>query len=122
MTPSLWVVAVELVGPKSSHVVHAAIDTGATTTLIPPEALVAIGCDPALSAERAQILTVSGREYLALVRVPKIFALGHRFENLQVMSHAMPFSTTVNALLGMDFLLQLPDFQRLNKRFQKFFV
>ncbi len=122
MTPRLWIVPVELFGPKGSHIICAAIDTGATTSLIPPEALIAIGCDPALSTERAQILTVTSREYLALVRVPEISALGRRIQNLEVMSHALPFSSAVNGLLGMDFLLQIPEFRTLDKRFQKFLI
>ena len=122
MTPRLWIVAVELFGPRGSHIVRAVIDTGATATLMPPEALVAIGCDPALSAERTRIVTASGTEYLAVVRVPEIKALGHRMRHLHVMSHALPTSSTVNGLLGMDFLLQLPAFRQFDKHFQEFFV
>ena len=122
MTPRLWIIAVELFGPKGSHLVRTVIDTGATATLMPPEALLAIGCDPALSTERARIVTASGTEYLAVVRVPEIKALGQRIQNLQIMSHSLPSSGSMKGLLGMDFLLKIPDFQRLDSRFQKFFV
>ena len=118
----IWTVTVELVGSKGSFLVRAAVDTGSDGTLMPPEALQAIGCDPTLSTDRTGIFTVSGREELALVRVPEVVALGHRIQNLQVMSHSLPSSSSVNGLLGMDFLLQIPDFQQLDHRFRKFLV
>jgi len=122
MTPRLWVIGVELFGPKGSHLVRAIVDTGATVTLMPPEALLAIGCDPALSNDRTRIVTASGTEYLAVVRVPEIKALGRRIQNLQVMSHALPSSSSVDGLLGMDFLLELAEFKQLDHRFRKHFL
>ena len=77
MTPRFWIIAVELFGPRGSHVVRTIVDTGATATLMPPEALAAVGCDPAMSSERARIITASGTEYLAVVEVPEIKGLGH---------------------------------------------
>jgi predicted aspartyl protease len=118
----LWRVAVNLTGPKGSRLVYGVVDTGATVTLMPPDVLLAIGCDPAISKERAGIFTVSGTEILAIVHVPEISALGYRARNLEVMCHSLPQGGRANGLLGMNFLLQIPQFQNLDKHFQEFFV
>ena len=119
--PRLWVVSVKLIGPNDARAVHAVIDTGANTSLMPPEILRAIGCDPALSKERIGILTASGSESGVVVRVPEIIALDHRVRDLEILSHALP-GGRIDGVLGMDFLLHIPDFQVLDKRFQEFFV
>jgi predicted aspartyl protease len=120
--PRLWTVAVKLVGPLASRSVRAIVDTGANTTLMPPEVLLAVGCDPTLSNQRAGMLTASGVEYLAIVSVPEVTALGHSARDLNIFSHSLPYSGNIDGILGMDFLLQLPEFQELDKNFKKFFV
>jgi len=53
--PGLIVLRAELTGSTGSGVWQLALDTGATTTLINVAMLVAIGYDPALSADRVQV-------------------------------------------------------------------
>src|SRR5438874_1960500 len=92
------------------------IDTGATTTIIPPQIALAIGCDPAKSKERVAIITASGLEYWPLVTIPEIVCLGHRAESLQVACHSLPAQSTVEGLLGLDFLSGVPAFQDFQKK------
>ena len=50
----LIVIGAELNGPNGSAILRLALDTGATSTLVNVAMLVAIGCDPALAADRVQ--------------------------------------------------------------------
>jgi hypothetical protein len=63
----LIIVRLRIIGPTGSYVVRVALDTGATTTMINAGPLVAIGYDPALAANRVQITTGSGVEFVPLV-------------------------------------------------------
>lgn len=63
-------------GPRGTKILTMAIDTGATTTVIPPKVAAAIGCDPATSRRRVGILTASGAEYLPVAAVPLVVCLG----------------------------------------------
>lgn len=88
------------------------LDTGATTTIIPPKVAAAIGCDPAKSKQRVSIITASGVEYLPVVKIPFVACLGQHARNLPVACHDLPPDSTVEGLLGLDFLRHVPTFQK----------
>jgi predicted aspartyl protease len=100
----LVVVPVEIQGPRRTGILHLALDTGATTTLINVGALVVLGYDPALTQDRVEVTTGSGVEYVARLPLQRLTALGCSRENLPVLSHTLPPSATVDGLLGLDFL------------------
>ena len=81
----LIVVPVELWGPSGSGVLQLALDTGATSTLVNVGMLVAIGYDPALTAERVQVTTGSGVEFAPRVVLQRVKAL--RQEHLGFLTH-----------------------------------
>jgi len=91
------------------------LDTGATTTIIPPKVAAAIGCDPAKSTQRVSIITASGLEYLPVVRVPLVICLGQRVQSLSVACHDLPPESTVDGLLGLDFLHFVPAFREFQQ-------
>jgi len=91
------------------------LDTGATTTIIPPKVAAAVGCDPARSKKRISIITASGMEYLPVVKIPLIACLGQRIKNLPVACHDLPPDSTVDGLLGIDVLSRVPAFQRFRE-------
>jgi predicted aspartyl protease len=91
------------------------LDTGATTSIIPPKVGVAIGCDPSQSTQRISIITASGLEYLPVVRIPLVVCLGHRVRFLPMACHDLPPESTVDGLLGLDFLSSVPAFQEFEK-------
>ena len=99
----LVVVRAELVGPAGTAVLRLALDTGATSTLVNVGMLVAIGYDPALVAERTQVTTGSGVEYVPRVPIRAIKVLGHTRHDLAVLAHTLPPSASVDGLLGLDF-------------------
>ncbi len=81
-----------------------ALDTGATSTVINVDPLVAAGYDPATTTERKRITTGSGVEYAAVVRVSSLEALGQEVSGFPVLAHTLPPSTGVDGVLGLDFL------------------
>jgi aspartyl protease family protein len=80
-----------------------ALDTGATSTVINAERLVALGYDPAASKDRTRITTGSGVEYVARVLVREIAALNLELADFPVIAHTLPPSAGVDGLLGLDF-------------------
>ena len=100
----LIVVHVELWGPNGSGILQLALDTGATSTLVNVGMLVAIGYDPALTADRVQVTTGSGVEFAPRVVLQRINALGRERLGFPVLAHTLPQSARVDGLLGLDFL------------------
>ena len=96
------------------------IDTGATTTIIPLEMALAIGCDPIKTGQRAMIITASDIEFFPLVRIPKIACLGHAANNLEVACHTIPARLRTEGLLGLDFLASVPIFQQFQAALSPF--
>ena len=96
-------VSAELWGPSGSAVLRLALDTGATFTVVNIGMLVALGYDPALIADRIQVTTGSGVEFVPRVPLNKIVALGQTHTDFPVLGHTLPPSTGVDGLLGLDF-------------------
>jgi predicted aspartyl protease len=80
-----------------------AVDTGATSTLVNVAMLVAIGCEPALAADRVQVTTGSGVEFAPRVELQRLAALGQERFEFPVLGHTLPPSAGVDGLLGLDF-------------------
>ena len=114
----LILVPVEISGPNGSVQLRLALDTGATSTLIRPVHLEALGFDPGLAQERVQVTTGSGVEFAVRLPVSSISALGRNRRNFPVLGHTLPPSATVDGLLGLDFFRG----SRLEIDFRKGFV
>jgi aspartyl protease family protein len=99
----LIIARTELEGPSGNAVLRLALDTGATRTLINVGLLVSIGYDPALAADRSQITTGSGVEFVPHLSLSKITALGQERTGFPVLCHTLPQSAGVDGLLGLDF-------------------
>jgi predicted aspartyl protease len=99
----LIVVRAELTGPSGSGVLQLALDTGATTTLVNVAMLVAIGYNPALSADRVRVTTGSGVEFAPRVELQRLTVLGQERYGLHMLGHTLPPSSGVDGLLGLDF-------------------
>lgn len=100
----LIIIRAEFFGPSGSNILRLALDTDATGTLVNIGMLVAIGYDPALTANRIQVTTGSGVEYAPLITVDQIITLGQERINFPVLCHTLPPSASVDGLLGLDFL------------------
>jgi hypothetical protein len=114
----LVIVPVEILGPAGSAQLRLALDTGATTTLVRPVHLEALGYDTALSPDRVQMTTGSGVEFVMRLPVAQISALGQCRRDFAVLGHILPPSATVDGMLGLDFFRG----SRLEIDFQNGFV
>jgi len=99
----LIIVPTKIVGPKRNVLINLALDTGATKTMINWETLDLMGYDPAANSNRIQMTTGSGIEYVPLIDVEQIEALGIIKTGLTIMCHTLPPSATVDGVLGLDF-------------------
>jgi predicted aspartyl protease len=99
----LVIVDAELHGPSRKELVHVALDTGATTTVIDLGMLGSLGYDPE-SASQTSVLTGSGVAYASLIALPRIIALGRERSDFPVLAHTLPAGAGVGGVLGLDFL------------------
>jgi len=65
----LLIVYARLSGPKGSRLIRLALDTGATTTMVPPHVLLAIGVNPAKVSSYHETLTASSRELVPIGKI-----------------------------------------------------
>lgn len=78
---SIIICHAEIIGPKVELSLKMAIDTGATYTMSPIEAAVAVGRDPLRSQRKIEITTDSSVEYVPIITVPKFRAFGIEIKN-----------------------------------------
>ena len=81
-----------------------ALDTGATTTVIPTAVAFALGYD--LSNPKGQIglLTASGAASAKVITVRKLTAIGETVEDIEILCHNLPGNSAIKGLLGLNFL------------------
>jgi predicted aspartyl protease len=94
----------QIEGPSGKAILRLALDTGATSTVIDVNLLVALGYDPALSTERVEMTTGSGIEYAPRIILSQIVAMGQSCRDFPVLAHTLPPTAGVDGLLGLDFL------------------
>jgi len=104
---SLIPVEVLLEGPKGRLLVHMALDTGATYTIVPVGTLRAIGYDPTASAARVEFIAAGSVERKPVITVRAAQAFGVRIPRLPVVCHDLPPQSPVRGLLGLNFLKHL---------------
>jgi len=115
-TSSLIIVPIRFEGPRAIRTIPTVVDTGAESSFVPPQVLFDIGCDPEKSGRRLPIITASHFSYLPAVVVPKIVGLQTVVANLEVIAHELPSETTVQGLIGLDFLRHVPAFQEFERK------
>jgi predicted aspartyl protease len=95
--------------------VYLALDTGASATLIGLDPLRLVGYDPPAVGHRMQITTGSGTAQAYRLPVAALGALGQNRTNFPVVAHDLPPTSSVDGVLGLDFLrgqILTIDFQK----------
>lgn len=108
-------VEVEAVGPAGSANLKLVLDTGATTSVIHLATRLYLGFDPDQSPRRVRMTTGSTVETVPVVVLTRLSAVGRDRFGFPVIAHALPASSAVDGLLGLDFLRdQVPtiDFRK----------
>ena len=101
----------QIVGPKTSRSMKMILDTGASLTMVPPEKVLAIGHKIPTSRDKIiKIFTASGVEYVPVVVVDSLSALGITVRRIEVVCHNLSPDSPVEGLLGLNFLSHLPAF------------
>ena len=103
----LIVVPTRLWGPNGDPVVRLALDTGATGSVVNWDVLVLLGYDPAIVPDRVQVTTGSGVEFVPLIALQRLEALGLERQAFPALCHTLPPSASVDGLLGLDFFREL---------------
>lgn len=82
------------------------VDTGASFTILPVQALKALGYDVNHPIRYQKIMTGNGTINAPVVTVSWFNCLGQSIKDFEVIAHKIPGSLKVGGLLGMDFLTQ----------------
>ena len=90
---------------------HLTVDTGSSLTVIPHEAVLQLGLDPAKSKEKEAMITANGLVYAPVVEIPLFGALGIEKHGFRVLCHDLPPQSRVAGVLGLDFLSYFPPYQ-----------
>lgn len=80
------------------------LDTGASYTMLPVEAVEVLGRDTLHPLRRIRMVAANGVIVAPLVEMSWFHCLGQRLDNFPVVAHTLPSGTFVDGLLGMDFL------------------
>jgi len=83
------------------------VDTGASYTIVPVEAVERIGCDTVHPISTVRIVSANGVIVSPMVKVVRFSRLGRQFRNVSVVAHTLPSGTFVDGLLGIDLLNRL---------------
>lgn len=103
-TARLILVEVQIFGPLGDVTCRFALDTAATTTLVDPGILDALGYSPLTGDEVSSVTSAIGKELGYLRRVRLISALGFTHENFQVNASDLHEDAGIDGLLGLNFL------------------
>lgn len=102
--PKIVIIPVRIAGPTSERYVRVIVDTGATYTLICPEAAEEIGLNLSKPIREAAITTASGIEPAQFFMLPALEVFGHRIQNVEIASHRLPERVPADGLLGLNVL------------------
>ncbi len=110
----------QITGPDSIRSMEMVLDTGASLTMVPPEKIMAIGYKIPVSQDKiVKIFTASGVEYVPVVMIDSLSALGITVRRIEVLCHRLSPDSPVEGLLGLNFLSHLPAFAVFFKSIRK---
>src|SRR3954451_22545939 len=101
---SLIVIPINIVDPTRIVVIEAALDTGASRTMIHETTLLEAGYDPSASQQKFTVNTAGGRVTARGVTVARLSTLDANKVRFQVLAHKLPLGKKIQGLLGLDFL------------------
>ena len=110
----------QMAGPKTSRSMKMVLDTGASLTMVPPEKVLSLGYSIPVSRDKiVKIFTASGVEYVPIVVIDSLSALGITVRRIEVLCHSLSPDSPVEGLLGINFLSHLPAFADFVKSLRK---
>lgn len=85
-------------------ILNLALDTGASGTIVSAKRLQELGYDLDKPEDEIYITTGSGLIFVPKITIERLTALGKKKDNFQVIAHDFPPTSTVDGVLGLDFL------------------
>ena len=99
----LIIVFTTVFGPTGKAVFHLALDTGASDTMLSPTKLSAIGYNFAGSPQ-VEVTMGSGVVQVPDITLLRLSALGQERNDFAILAHALPPTSTLDGVLGLDFM------------------
>lgn len=81
-----------------------ALDTGSSNTSIPTKIASDLGYDLSNPKQVILLTTGSGIVPAKIITARKLTAIGESIENIDVVCHDLPFGSTIDGVLGLNFL------------------
>lgn len=81
------------------------VDTGASYTILPSNAVERVGCDTDNPLRYQEIISARGKLLAPVVRIAWLNCAGQLMENFEVLAYDLPRNLGVDGVLGMDFLV-----------------
>jgi len=81
-----------------------ALDTGASGTIVSAKKLQEVGYDLDKPEDEVYITTGSGLIFVPKITIEKLMTLGKEKTNFQIIAHDFPPTSSVDGVLGLDFL------------------
>ncbi len=81
-----------------------ALDTGSSNTSIPTRIASDLGYDLSNPKQVILLTTGSGIVPAKIITARKLTAIGETVENIDVVCHDLPFGSTIDGVLGLNFL------------------
>lgn len=97
-------VRVKVVNDDREVILNLALDTGASGTIISAKKLREVGYNLDNPEDEVYITTGSGLIFVPKITIDKLKALGKEKANFVVIGHDFPPTSTVDGVLGLDFL------------------
>lgn len=95
---------VKVVNGDRGVILNLALDTGASGTIISAKKLLEVGYNLDNPEDEVYITTGSGLIFVPKITVDKLEALGNVKSNFVVIGHDFPPTSSVDGVLGLDFL------------------
>ena len=99
----LIIVFTTVFGPTDKVIFHLALDTGASDTMLSPTKLSAIGYN-FTDSPKVEVTMGSGVVQVPDITLLRISALGQERLDFPVLAHALPPTSTIDGVLGLDFM------------------
>ena len=97
-------VRVEISRDDREAILNLALDTGASATLVSAKKLAEVGYELDKPEDEIYITTGSGLIFVPKITIEKLTALGKTKDDFQIIAHDFPPTSTVDGVLGLDFL------------------
>ena len=89
---------------ESSLNIRAALDTGASRTVIPPKVASDLGYDISNPKDVLGFSGVYSSGESSIITISKLEAIGESVDNVDILLHQLDPDITVDGILGLDFL------------------